>query len=150
MNLTDKERFDQYVRVTPGCWWWTGYREDTGYGRFRLKGRRYQAHTAAVLLYTGNADALMWLHKCDNRACVNPDHLFPGDHQANMEDMVRKGRSPKHERNGRALVTVETVLQIRDLHASGLFSQKTIANFYGVSRPLVSAIITRRNWSDVI
>lgn len=86
------------------CWVWTAGRFACGYGQF-AKGRpsRY-AHRISWALANGPVPDGLWvLHKCDNRPCVRPDHLFLGTHADNMRDMVEKGRSTVGDRNGSRL-----------------------------------------------
>lgn len=77
-----------------GCWVWTGARRGKGYGDIvGDAGRRIAAHQLSYKWAHGSIpDGLFVLHKCDNKLCVNPDHLFVGTHQDNMDDMVEKVR----------------------------------------------------------
>lgn len=102
--LTPAERFMQYVEPEPnsGCWLWTAGLGRGGYGKFSLglrsKGtfRTVSASRAAWELLIGPipADACV-LHRCDVRACVNPDHLFLGNDQTNATDREAKRRGRK-------------------------------------------------------
>lgn len=88
------DRFPTCYEVDPqtGCWNWTRSRGSHGYGDFRRDGHKL-AHRWSYATFVGLIpDGAFVLHRCDNRACVNPGHLFLGDADDNNKDMVEKGR----------------------------------------------------------
>lgn len=88
-KLPLSERFWPKVEKTDGCWLWTANTRPNGYGLFGSVG----AHRVAYELCVGPIPSGMYVcHRCDNPACVRPDHLFVGTQLDNMRDMVTKGR----------------------------------------------------------
>jgi hypothetical protein len=103
-----EERFWPRVRKTAECWAWEGKKDADGYGnlhaKFRGKNSPMRAHRISWMLSTGLEPGRYYVcHACDVPSCVRPDHLFLGDHQANMNDMYAKGR-----KQGRRLPIVTT------------------------------------------
>jgi hypothetical protein len=85
------------VDTTGECWEWQGALYPAGYGIIGLDGGSHATHRLSWEIVNGPIpDGLFVCHKCDNRKCVRPDHLFLGTQKDNMRDMIAKGRHPLH------------------------------------------------------
>lgn len=148
-NLTDKERIELYSMpvVWSGCWIWLSTLQNTGYhyGRFfdRNTNRSLLAHRCAWQAYFGEIPRGMdVLHSCDEPMCVNPSHLFLGNHRDNMLDAMRKGRNVKGGRVNTCKLTQANVLFIRASHESN----EALALMLGVTESTVRFARTKRTW----
>lgn len=82
------------------CWEWTASKSRDGYGKFWADGSMYSTHRLSFLMANGEIPEGLWvLHRCDNKPCVNPAHLFAGTREDNMLDMESKGRRKRYWRN---------------------------------------------------
>ena len=147
-----RERLARRTEVNPqtGCHEWTGAAFRNGYGTIYAAGKSLGTHRVAWELANGPIpDGLFVLHRCDNRLCVNPGHLFLGDHADNMADMRSKGRQARGERHGRAKLTVEQVIAIKAILASGALTQRRLAGRFGVSLMAIYRISSGKTWAHV-
>lgn len=152
------QRFFKFVdkNSQSPCWIWLGARAGgrlthQRYGVFRptwfLNDRKMEyAHRISYILHH---ELLLpeeeILHTCDVPLCVNPNHLFKGTQQDNVDDMVAKNRHTNGIRNGRAILTEDDIIKIKDLRKQGLFHRE-IAEIFNVSRPAISLILEKVNW----
>lgn len=140
------------------CWQWLYKPTIYGYGQLNVggrKGRPFAAHRISWVIHHGSIqDDKFVCHKCDNRLCVNPDHLFIGDALSNTQDMDVKGRrvsSTGHNKgviNGQAKLTEDQVLEIRQLVDGGT-GYSIIATRYGICMSSITAIKQRKTWAHI-
>jgi hypothetical protein len=131
------------------CWPWMGAIAPNGYGRIGDRYATLSAHVASYRLANGPfAKGLLVCHRCDNRRCVNPAHLFLGTHRDNALDMHAKGRGPKGETHGMAKLTEDDVRTIRQRLADN-HTKMQLSRDYGVDPRLIYSIAKRTLWAHV-
>lgn len=152
------ERFHRFeAKFIPepnsGCWLWIGGVNEHGYGIFWNGNRLEKAHRFALRAYREpdldpEADVC---HRCDNPACVNPEHLFVGDAQANVDDMWSKQRATVIIRRGtaqtQAKLSDEKVERIRYLYATSGITQYELADMFGVVQSTIWSAIHGKRWA---
>ena len=132
------------------CWEWIGDVTNEGYGKFKVKKQSHSSHRMAWLICRGQiASEMCVLHKCDNRLCVNPSHLFLGTNRQNTQDMMSKGRS-RWAAKGTSPVklTEEQVRELRSDRGRGM-SMSQIAAKYGISGKHARRIVNFQQWKSV-
>lgn len=75
------------------CWVWQRAKFTDGYGTFRYNDKQWRVHRLAYTVFVGPIGDALVCHRCDQRDCCNPDHLYLGTQQANMRDMSIRGRA---------------------------------------------------------
>ena len=136
----------KYIERTPKCWLWIGKSHGKHYPRVR---NGESMHRIAWELTRGPIpDGMCVLHRCDNMRCVRPSHLFLGTHADNVRDMVSKGRNVRGRYQWAAKLTEAKVRKIRKLLAGG-YTQKSIADTFGVTSAAIYMVKTKRNWAFV-
>jgi hypothetical protein len=146
-------RFWEKVTTSDGCWEWSASRFKSGYGQFNWMGKPITAHRASWMLSFGEIPSGLFVcHKCDNRGCVRPDHLFLGTPRDNIHDALKKGRmrsvSKPGEESHSATICNDDVREIRRRYDRG-DTVESIARTYNFSWGHTWGIATRRRWSHV-
>lgn len=165
---TAEARFWEKVQRAEGgaCWEWTACLfTNSGYGCFLYERKLQGAHRVSWNLAHGPIPDGLWvLHKCDNRKCVRPDHLFLGTPTDNVRDMFAKGRAvppagdahwfrrkagaQRGANNFNARLDESAVATIKSTLAEGV-PIGPLARQYGVTAPTISLILSGQNWPHV-
>ena len=160
------KRFKTHFKVMESsCWEWQGKINRFGYGRACTYKKEVAAHRLSYELFLGEIpEGKMICHHCDNRKCVNPEHLFLGTHQDNMDDGVKKKRflhgeawrkanyktlervGEKHHNSKLTLNAVRDIFELKEL---GL-SHVEIGSIFGVSYSTVGEVLRGQIWSKAL
>lgn len=143
-------RFWDYVdiRGIDECWSWKRSIGADGYGKFCDQYKTFHASRWAYLNFWGAVPCGQHVcHTCDNRACVNPNHLFAASQKENIQDAVRKGRMAHGESNGNTSLKASDVVDIRQRYFDGE-TQSAIAKEYGMTRGGVWRLVHGLNWTS--
>lgn len=140
------------IRSKNECWNWIGGKNSPGYGRFRLP-RQRKSENAHKFIYEwlfGKVPKGMCVcHTCNNRACVNPRHLYCGTPSDNMKDRVKDGTQSgganKGEKHHMNKFSKDTIDRVKTMLLEG-HSGKEISDKFGISRTHISRIKKGKNW----
>lgn len=141
------------------CWEWQGCKNNTGYGSMTVSQKTYSAHRIVFVLSNPGLISIeapsdkhlrqFVLHKCDNRLCCNPNHMFLGNYDDNNKDAKSKGRSnaPKGANHKSAKLTQEQANKIREIHKTGL-SFIAIGKMFNVHANNVSRVVRGKSYIE--
>jgi hypothetical protein len=157
-DMAKKRITARVKKTTEGCWEWALKTRPNGYARMSFYGASWYAHRLSYLCFKGDIPKGHDIcHKCDNRKCVNPNHLFTGTRKDNMQDAVSKGRQAngeaisvfrRGEKTNFAKLKEVDVLMIRN-KSSGGEDTKALALVFGVSVDNIRRILRRDTWSHI-
>ncbi len=147
------DRWNEKVnRIENNCWEWTGATYRRGYGHFRRKinGKwiMYKAHRFSYEYFKNQGELIdsskLICHSCDNPQCVNPEHLFIGTVQDNINDKLKKGRHRSGCKQGHRMLSDTDVLKIKNEYATGKYSMKEVAQLNNTSAAQVCRIVNNQ------
>ncbi|EHX3731791.1 TPA: HNH endonuclease [Salmonella enterica subsp. enterica serovar Johannesburg] len=136
------------------CMIFQGHKNEAGYGRIKIKGKKVYAHRLrycqANNLSLSDISGKVIRHKCDNPSCVNPDHLCIGTQKENMADMVMRGRSLKGVNHSQVKLTREEVEYIRNHYVgwSREWGAIPLAKKFNVSKSAIHRVIKGQSWKE--
>jgi hypothetical protein len=149
------------VKQENQCWEWNGARSGSGYGQFWDGTRNIPAHW--FLLDSHPSKGMEACHKCDNKLCVKPSHIFIGSRSDNMKDMVNKNRH-NTKPGCLAMLKVRKVKNGQNNHECKLTEEQAIiakgcplkkgtasilARKFGVSLTVICDIRKGKRWSHL-
>lgn len=85
-------------------------------------------------------------HTCDNRKCINPNHLIIGTHADNVRDRVERDRSAKGMKNGRSKLNIE---QVKFIKTDNTTPKMRLAKKFGVDPKVIRDIKNGKTWTSV-
>ena len=152
-NQPRQELFWSHVQIgaSDECWPWTGYTDKDGYGTTKFNKRMMRVHRVAYYLTSESeiSSNLCVCHRCDNRKCVNPSHLFLGTHGDNMKDGVLKRRFSHGETHCHAKLTAEQVRQLRKVRAESGLSYEKLGAMFGISDTTAFQAVKGDRWKHI-
>lgn len=153
--MSARDRFFAKVRKTETCWVWTAAIYGSGYGKFWDGEKVDGAHRVSYRLFVDEIpkDNVV-LHRCDNKLCVNPEHLDVGTQADNLQDMHKKGRQRSQEtyikqsgdKAWNASLTNLQAEAIRKEYLTGNTSWLKLATKYGVAKRTIGNIVKGKTY----
>lgn len=135
------ERFYEKVDDAGNCHKWTSAVDTAnGYGRITIGGYSAKAHRVALILDGEEILGKKVLHSCDNKLCVNPEHLRLGDTSDNRQDQMDVGTHVNQK------LSRGEVEEIREKYENSDVIQSELAEEYGVGQDQISRIVNRKAW----
>jgi hypothetical protein len=146
ISIDPVERLKNSYIVDPdtGCWNYINI-SSNGYGKIYVYGKHMNAHRFSYETFVGKLDSNLEIcHNCNNKSCINPEHLRQDTRSSNSIDKVYDGKQ-----NGQIL-TPEQVIEIKkELQNTYYGINKILANRYGVSNGVISQIRCNRKWKHI-
>lgn len=130
------------IKEEDECWNWLESVDKDGYGRFSYYDRNLHSSKVSLIIHNGKIPKGIYaLHKCDNRKCVNPKHLWLGSQQENLEDRDNKGRG----NISNFKINVDIATKIREDFLNGL-NKRQLFKKYKISSRIIYSVVSNRTW----
>lgn len=131
------DRFFSLVDKTDDCWIFKSSKRN-GYGRMMINGILYFAHRLSWMIHNGPiGEGKIVCHKCDNRMCVNPAHLYVGTYSDNMSDRQNRISIPNIGRQ--KTFSIEVISEVIKLYKEGGWTYRDLSAKFGMSQATISA-----------
>jgi hypothetical protein len=150
-----EERFWQYVDEDADfgpdgeCWKWKAGHSTTGYGVFHTPDGQIGAHRYSYELHSGEKlGDLFACHHCDNKGCVNPDHLYAGTPQDNADDAVKRGRILAGSAHPQAKICEDIAAKIASYRNTGTTAAVVAERFADATEAIVYNIWSGSTWTN--
>ena len=141
------------INKNTGCWEWQRFKDKGGYGQTKHNKKTCFAHRLSYEMHYGPIPkGCVVLHSCDNRGCVNPEHLQIGTHAENMRDMVNKGRQGHQILNSKDVALIKAFLKRRSPGKGGRTEHGAccfLGRWFGVTRAAICSIKNGTAWVHV-
>lgn len=154
-----KTMMQNHRKEENGCWTWTGFLDEGGYGQIKTGGKSQNTHRLMWILHNKQEppEGQVVRHTCvGNRACINPDHLILGTPYQNVHDCIDQGRfpvAPKGEANHSSKLTEAQVREMIALRnpqdGSKPLSYHKMAKRFGVSYTACYLAVKGINWKHL-
>lgn len=157
--------FRKFEKCKNGCWEWNAGNFSDGYGCFAYKQKAFRAHTFSYRIHYGLIkEGKQVNHLCNNKKCVNPEHLESGTQYENMQYRNKCGRQASGDSHGpvthpekvlkgidhhKAKLNEEEVLKIREEYVPRIITHSYLAGKYGVKKSIIGQIIRRVSWKHI-
>lgn len=145
------ESFWEKVTIHAGsCWEWEAATSSNGYGALHKhqQGSEF-AHRYIMKLCGEDIDGKQVNHRCDNKICVNPSHLYVGTQAENMADAVERRRLNYGEDHHNSKLRESDVVKIREKYTETNATQGEIADEFGVNQSTIWEIVNHKTWKNV-
>ena len=137
------------LNLVSGCWEWDKTIGRGGYGKIQINKAQVTASRASYEEFIGPIpDGMLVCHKCDNRRCCNPEHLFLGTHQDNADDMLSKSRSMHGSWHYKATIDESQAVAVFEMIKSGATNSE-IQGELGVGKNVIQSIKAGFSWNHV-